>query len=310
MSKGTNTPARPTPVPADESLIQTFLDAQWMERGLGKHTLAAYGSDLRSAASWLASRNSSLCAAKRDELLAYLAERVQQGFQPRSAARLLSSLRRFYQYIVREGRRPEDPSALIDAPRLSRNLPDTLTEADVETLLQAPRTDDPLGLRDRAMLELLYACGLRVSELVLLRMDQINVRRGVVQVSGKGGKERLIPMGEESVAWVERYVMQARPELAQGAMPAELFITRRGAHMTRQAFWHVIRRYARQAGITKPLSPHTLRHAFATHLLNHGADLRSLQLLLGHSSLSTTQIYTHVARERLKQLHAAHHPRG
>lgn len=282
----------------------------WMERGLAKHTLAAYGSDLRSVSAWLGKRGSSLSKAVRGDLLAYLAERVQQGFRPRSAARLLSSLRRFYQYMVREGRFQEDPSALIDSPRLGRNLPDTLTEADVEALLQAPRVDDPLGLRDRAMLELLYACGLRVSELVLLRMDQINVRRGVVQVSGKGGKERLIPMGEESVAWLEQYVTQARPELAQGAMPAELFITRRGAHMTRQAFWHVIKRYARQAGISKPLSPHTLRHAFATHLLNHGADLRSLQLLLGHSSLSTTQIYTHVARERLKQLHAAHHPRG
>lgn len=282
----------------------------WMERGLAKHTLAAYGSDLRSVSAWLAKRGSGLTHAARGELLAYLAERVQQGFQPRSAARLLSSLRRFYQYMVREGRLQEDPSALIDSPRLGRNLPDTLTESDVEALLQVPRSEDALGLRDRAMLELLYACGLRVSELVLLRMDQINVRRGVVQVSGKGGKERLIPMGEESVAWVERYMTQARPELAQGATPAELFITRRGAHMTRQAFWYVIKRYARQAGISKPLSPHTLRHAFATHLLNHGADLRSLQLLLGHSSLSTTQIYTHVARERLKQLHAAHHPRG
>lgn len=310
MSKGANTHVRRTSVSTDEAIIQTFLDAVWMERGLSQHTLAAYGSDLRSVSSWLSKRGSSLSEARRDELLAYLAERVQQGFRPRSAARLLSSLRRFYQYMVRESRLLEDPSALIDSPRLSRNLPDTLTEADVEALLQAPRTEDPLGLRDRAMVELLYACGLRVSELVLLRMDQINVRSGVVQVSGKGGKERLVPMGEESIAWIERYVTQARPDLAQGAMPAELFITRRGAHMTRQAFWYVIKRYARQAGISKPLSPHTLRHAFATHLLNHGADLRSLQLLLGHSSLSTTQIYTHVARERLKQLHAAHHPRG
>lgn len=310
MSRGADKTADSVPAPVDVAAIQAFLDAMWMERGLAKHTLAAYGSDLRSASAWLARRGNSLTTTARGELLAYLAERVQQGFRPRSAARLLSSLRRFYQYMLREGRIQEDPSALIDSPRLGRSLPDTLTEADVEALLQAPRVDEPLGLRDRAMLELLYACGLRVSELVLLRVDQINVRRGVVQVTGKGGKERLIPMGEESVAWVERYLAQARPDLAEGAMPAELFITRRGAHMTRQAFWHVIKRYARQAGISKRLSPHTLRHAFATHLLNHGADLRSLQLLLGHSSLSTTQIYTHVARERLKQLHAAHHPRG
>lgn len=310
MSRGADKAAVSVPAPVDVASIQAFLDAMWMERGLGKHTLAAYGSDLRSVSAWLARRGSSLTTTARGELLAYLAERVQQGFRPRSAARLLSSLRRFYQYMLREGRVQEDPSALIDSPRLGRSLPDTLTEADVEALLQAPRVAEPLGLRDRAMLELLYACGLRVSELVLLRMDQINVRRGVVQVTGKGGKERLIPMGEESIAWVERYLAQVRPDLAEGSMPAELFITRRGAHMTRQAFWHVIKRYARQAAISKRLSPHTLRHAFATHLLNHGADLRSLQLLLGHSSLSTTQIYTHVARERLKQLHAAHHPRG
>jgi integrase/recombinase XerD len=294
----------------DEALVDVFIDRVWMERGLSANTLAAYRTDLRTLSAWLATRRSSLLRATRADLLCYLAEKVQAGRRPRSTARLLSSVRRLYQYLLAEGRLAQDPSALIESPRLGRPLPDTLSEADVEALLAAPAVATPLGLRDRAMLELLYACGLRVSELVGLRIEQINLRQGVLRVMGKGNKERLIPMGEECIAWLERYLAEVRADLARGATPTAVFLTQRAAPMTRQAFWYVIKRYARQAGLRKPLSPHTLRHAFATHLLNHGADLRSLQLLLGHSSLSTTQIYTHVARERLKQLHATHHPRG
>lgn len=295
---------------ADIRLVETFTDALWMERGLSANTLSAYRSDLLAFAIWLNLQHTTLTQARRDQLLAYLAVRVQQGNRPRSTARLLSSLRRFYRYQVREGRLTEDPSARIDAPKLGRALPKSLTEAEVETLLAAPVVADPLGLRDRAMLEVLYASGLRVSELVNLSLDQVNLRQGVVRVVGKGNKERLVPLGEEAVAWLERYLAEARHDLVQGRLNEALFPTRRGGAMTRQAFWQLIKRYAQLAGIGKPLSPHTLRHAFATHLLNHGADLRVVQLLLGHSDLSTTQIYTHVARERLKDLHSRHHPRG
>lgn len=296
--------------PADETALEAFLDGLWMERGLSRNTLASYRADLAGFALWLGARGSSLCGASRQELLAYLAERVGAGIRPRSTARLLSSLRRFYRWLVASRRRGDDPTLRIDMPRLGRPLPDSLSEAEVEALLAAPDVRTALGLRDRAMLELLYATGLRVSELVALRLEQVNTRQGVVRVTGKGGRDRLVPMGEQALDWLARYQTGSRPELLGARQAGALFVTRRGAGMSRQAFWHLIKRYARRAGIRKPLSPHTLRHAFATHLLNHGADLRVVQMLLGHSDVSTTQIYTHVARERLKDLHARHHPRG
>ncbi|CAK0764068.1 site-specific recombinase [Gammaproteobacteria bacterium] len=294
----------------EEAVIETFLDAMWMERGLAENTLTAYRFDLQGAARWLVRHQQTLMTAQRADLLAFLAARTREGVQARTAARLLSVLKRFYQYQVREGRLTEDPSLLIDAPRLPRSLPKSLTESEVEALLAAPPLDDVLGLRDRVLLEVLYATGLRVSELVGLRCAQVNLRQGVVRVTGKGAKERLVPVGEVALDWITRYVEQARPELVRGHPSDILFPTRRGEAMTRQAFWLLIKRYAGSAGIHHEPSPHTLRHAFATHLLNHGADLRVVQMLLGHASVSTTQIYTHVARERLKALHAKHHPRG
>lgn len=290
--------------------IEGFLDAMWMERGLSENTLTAYRYDLGGLAAWLQSRKRSLPGARREDLLEYLSVRVAEGAKPRTTARLLSSMRRFYRHQVREGRLQVDPSARIDAPRIGRPLPDSLSESEVEALLSAPDVKDVLGLRDRAMLELLYACGLRVSELVNVTTDQVNLTQGVVRLVGKGNKERLVPLGEEAVEWLQRYIEESRPELAGQASARQLFITRRRSGMTRQAFWHRLRHHAVKSGINKSLSPHTLRHAFATHLLNHGADLRVVQMLLGHSDLSTTQIYTHVARERLKDLHARHHPRG
>ena len=290
--------------------IEQFTDAMWMERGLSRNTLSAYRNDLSGLASWLLKQGKTLKTARRQDLLAYLSDRVNGGAKPRTTARLLSSMRRFYRYLIREEQLYEDPSARIDAPRIGRPLPDTLSESEVEALLDAPDEHDTLGLRDRAMLELLYACGLRVSELVSMTTDQASLTQGVVRLVGKGNKERLVPMGEEAVDWLQRYLDDSRPELAAGSSAKQLFITRRGKGMTRQAFWYRIRHYAVKSGINKPLSPHTLRHAFATHLLNHGADLRVVQMLLGHSDLSTTQIYTHVARERLKELHTQHHPRG
>ena len=280
--------------------IEAFLDAMWMERGLSDNTLSAYRNDLAGFMAWLTERESSLLSAKREDLLDYLGSRVSEGAKPRTTARLLSSLRRFYRYQVREGRLKTDPSDRIDAPRLGRPLPDALSEEDVEILLAAPGVDDSIGLRDRAMLEVLYASGLRVSELVGLTMERVDLNRGLVRITGKGNKERLAPLGEEAMSWLQEYFERARPELTGGRPAAAVFCTRRGGAMTRQAFWYRIRHYAVKAGIRKPLSPHTLRHAFATHLLNHGADLRVVQMLLGHSDLSTTQIYTHVARERLK----------
>ena len=295
----------------DTSEIDRFLDALWMERGLSRNTLAAYRRDLTGFGRWLAEhRQCPMLAAQRSDLLAYMADRVADEAKPRTTARLLSSLRRFYQQAVREGDLQEDPSDRIEAPRVGRSLPTSLTEADVESLINAPDVDTVIGLRDRAMLELLYATGLRVSELVDLRVLQINLRQGVVRTLGKGSKERLVPMGEVAAEWLERYQQTARPELMKGRECEQLFVTQRGAGMTRQAFWYLIKKHAQGAGIVKSLSPHTLRHSFATHLLNHGADLRVVQMLLGHSDLSTTQIYTHVARERLKGLHAQHHPRG
>jgi len=300
---------RPLP-PTEQQLIDQFLDNLWVERGVSDHTLKAYGSDLEGLVHALGQRNTTLLCASREDLYAYLAIRVEQGASPRTTARLLSSLRRFYRYLLRQGDIVDDPTAQIDAPKLGRALPNSLTEADVEALLNAPDVEDSLGLRDRAMLELLYASGLRVSELVGLKLGEISLAQGVVRVFGKGGKERLVPMGEECLEWLQQYLSEARPALLKGKIDEAVFVTTRGAAMTRQAFWYLIKRYAQQAGINSSLSPHTLRHAFATHLLNHGADLRVLQMLLGHSDLSTTQIYTHVARERLKSLHAAHHPRG
>ena len=290
--------------------IERFTDALWMEHGLSKNTLAAYRNDLAGLAIWLAAQGRELRSARRQDLLGYLSERVTDGARPRTTARLVSSMRRYYRFLIREGSLQEDPSVRIETPRIGRPLPDTLSESEVETLLDAPEDADPLGLRDRAMLELLYACGLRVSELVGLTSDQVNLTQGVVRLMGKGNKERLVPLGEEAVDWLQRYIDEGRAELASDSSARQLFITRRGTGMTRQAFWYRIRHYAVISGINKHLSPHTLRHAFATHLLNHGADLRVVQMLLGHSDLSTTQIYTHVARERLKELHAQHHPRG
>lgn len=300
--------ARPAPAGGDEALIDAFLDALWMERGLARNTLSAYRSDLLGLSRWLAARGRVLASAGREHLLEYLATRP--AARPRSTARRLSTLRRFYQHLVRERLAAEDPTERIEPPRLGRPLPEALTEAEVEALLDAPDGDDPRGLRDRTMLELVYAAGLRVSELVGLTLVQLSLRQGVVRVTGKGGKERLVPFGEEAAYWVERYLRDSRPVLVGPRRSEFLFPSRGAGALTRQAFWHLVRRYGRQAGIRKHLTPHTLRHSFATHLLNHGADLRVVQMLLGHRDLSTTQIYTHVARERLRQLHARHHPRG
>ena len=299
-----------SPLP-DSDVIEQFADALWMERGLSENSLKAYQSDLRKLAGWLhKERKLGLLQAQRVDLLEYLALLVHSGRKPRSSARALSSLRQFYQHALRQGWVEEDPSARIDAPRLGRPLPKTLTEAEVEELLAAPDTDSPEGHRDSTMLELLYATGLRVSELVGLRPEQLSLNQGLVRVVGKGGKERLVPLGEEALVWLQEFYGGPRREILRERPCDQLFPTRRGSGMTRQAFWYLIKKHALVAGIHKPLSPHTLRHAFATHLLNHGADLRVVQMLLGHSDLSSTQIYTHVARERLKQMHAMHHPRA
>lgn len=296
---------------ADEALLDEFCDSLWLEDGLSKNTLESYRRDLRQFSQWLEKRGGDgLLAGAKADVLAYLAARMGAGAKARSSARLLSSLKRFYRYALRSGKLAADPTLTIDAPSLPRGLPKVLGEVDVELLLDAPPVDTALGLRDRAMLETLYASGLRVSELVGLTVAQVSRDAGVVRVLGKGSKERLVPLGEEALAWIGRYLADGRPALLAGRVAEALFVTARGEGMTRQAFWYLIKRYARAAGIAKPISPHVLRHAFATHLLNHGADLRVVQMLLGHSDISTTQIYTHVARERLKQLHARHHPRG
>ncbi|HLF97896.1 MAG TPA: site-specific tyrosine recombinase XerD [Methylococcaceae bacterium] len=289
--------------------IRHFQDALWLEQGLSANTLSAYGTDIRLFAGWLGER-CSLTGVGAPEISAYLGEKLQKGASPRSSARLLSSLRKFYGYLVREGHVANDPTQTIDAPYIGHPLPHSLSESDVERLLAAPDSGTPAGLRDRAMLELLYATGLRVTELVTLRLEQVNSRQGLVAVRGKGSKDRLVPLGEDALNWLEHYLRDTRGELLAGRDCPHIFVTNRGAAMTRQAFWHIIKRHAHRAGIFAALSPHTLRHAFATHLLNHGADLRVVQLLLGHSDLSSTQIYTHIARERLKELHARCHPRG
>jgi len=296
---------------ASEQQLEAFIDAIWMERGLSENTLNAYRTDLFGFAKWLFTQSQQdLLHASRSQILDYLTYRVSQGSKSRSTARLLSSIKRYYQYCVREQLLKEDPSDRIDAPKLGRSLPKFLSEAEVEALLDAPDLKDPLGVRDRTMLELLYATGLRVSELINLTIDQINMRQGVVRVLGKGNKERLVPLGEEALSWLDKYLGDARHQITPASASDYVFTTRRHSAMTRQAFWYLIKRYANKVGIKKHLTPHTLRHCFATHLLNHGADLRVVQMLLGHSDLSTTQIYTHVARERLRSLHAEHHPRG
>jgi integrase/recombinase XerD len=296
--------------PSDPEL-DAFCDALWLEDGLSPRSLESYRRDLSQLRDWLARTGGLLPSAHAGEIQQFLADRtLRQGVAARSLARQLSALKRYYRWLLRQGRRSDDPTVNIEAPRLPRPLPKSLTERDVESLLAVPDVGQPLGLRDRAMLELLYACGLRVSELVGLPVSALSLRDGVVRVMGKGAKERLVPLGELAVDWLQRYLAEARPVLLAGRPSDALFVTARARVMTRQAFWYAIKRHARQAGIVAPLSPHTLRHAFATHLLNHGADLRVVQMLLGHADISTTQIYTHVARERLKSLHQRHHPRG
>jgi integrase/recombinase XerD len=290
--------------------VSRFLDAVWMERGLSSNTLAAYRADLTALSRWLAERGLPIMKTTRSDLQDFIAYRVHAGARPRSTARQLSSFRRFFRYLLRENQIKEDPTAQIAMPKIGRSLPKSLTEEEVESLLAAPAVNDPLGNRDRCMLEVLYATGLRVSELVNLRAGQVNLNQGVIRILGKGNRERLIPLGEEAVRWIGEFSRGPRAEILLERQTDYLFPTRRGDRMTRQAFWHIIKRYARKASVNKDLSPHTLRHAFATHLLNHGADLRVVQMLLGHSDLSTTQIYTHVARERMKELHTQHHPRG
>jgi integrase/recombinase XerD len=298
-------------LPSDpKALIDRFLDAIWMERGLSENTLGAYRADLVALSQRLGTRNVELARASRADILEYIAWRVDSGAKPRSTARQLSSFRRFYRYLLRDGLLAEDPTAQIAMPKIGRALPQSLTEEEVEALLAAPVVAEPLGHRDRAMLEVLYATGVRVSELINLKMSQINLNQGVLRIIGKGDRERLIPLGDEAQDWVKQFVEGPRIEILLERQTEYLFPTRRGDRMTRQAFWHIIKRYAKKAGVKKKLSPHTVRHAFATHLLNNGADLRVVQMLLGHSDLSTTQIYTHVARERMKELHSQHHPRG
>ncbi|MDG1120423.1 MAG: site-specific tyrosine recombinase XerD [SAR86 cluster bacterium] len=292
-----------------EILIDNFIDVLWLEKGLSKNTLSAYRHDISSFSDWY--KGVSLLEVQRVDLLDYLSQRLKDGYSSRSTARSLSSLRAFYSHITVKHNLKENPTSRVDSPKLGRSLPKTLSEDEVEKLISSPDVEDYIGLRDRAMLELIYACGLRVSELISLDMLNLNLRQGVIRVIGKGEKERLVPMGEEALDWVQRYINKGRPYLLkEDNKVSELFLSKRGKSMTRQTFWYRIKEYANKASINKDLSPHTLRHAFATHLINHGADLRTVQLLLGHSSLSTTQIYTEVARHRMKELHNEHHPRG
>ena len=295
----------------DHALIDKFLDALWLEKGLSENTLMSYRHDLNGFAAWLNENSLIFTDVSRADINHYLSYRFRKGLKARSTARSLSCLRALYRYMLREKIILNDPTLRVENPKLGRPLPDVLTELDVEKLLAAPDIRTPLGMRDRTMLEVLYACGLRVSELTGLKIGEINLRQGVIRIVGKGSKERLVPMGEEAIYWVTRYLKEGRNKLLKNSQAHDVvFPSNRGIDMTRQAFWHRIRKLAREAGIQKKLSPHTLRHAFATHLLNNGADLRVVQLLLGHSDLSTTQIYTHVAQHRMKELHQRHHPRG
>ena len=289
--------------------LDSFIDHLWLEDGLSKNTLESYRADLSQFNLWLSKQKSELLNASQADIQQYLAVKFPQS-KPRSISRLIASMRRFYRYALRESLISADPTLQIESPKLPRSLPKSLNEQEVEDLLNAPNINEAIGLRDRAMLELLYASGLRVSELVTVKVTEVSTQDGVVRVTGKGSKTRLVPMGEEAADWIDKYLKQARPDILQKRLCDALFVTARANAMTRQAFWYLIKRYALLAGITKHMSPHVLRHAFATHLLNHGADLRVVQMLLGHADISTTQIYTHVARERLKQLHSVHHPRG
>lgn len=296
----------------DAELLDQFCDTLWLEDGLSRNTLDSYRRDINKFIAWCASEHgNSLLRTTHADIQGYLADQMtQHKAKSSSMGRNLSSLKRLFRYLLRQGLIDADPTLQIDTPKLPRALPKTLAEQDVDLLLEAPDTDTALGIRDRAMLEVLYATGLRVSELVGLRIAQVSMDMGVLKVMGKGSKERLVPMGEVSLDYLRNYLDAARPELLSGKLSDDLFVTAHGVSMTRQMFWYLIKKYAKSVGLIKPISPHTLRHAFATHLLNHGADLRVVQMLLGHADISTTQIYTHVARERLKQLHSKHHPRG
>ena len=311
--------SQPDNVQLGAAQLDSFIDHLWLEDGLSKNTLESYRADLSQFNVWLGLKEkginkSQLLEANQADIQQYLAVKFPQS-KPRSISRLIASMRRFYRYALRENLISADPTLQIESPKLPRSLPKSLNEQEVEDLLNAPNTLESIGLRDRAMLELLYASGLRVSELVTVKVNEVSTQDGVVRVTGKGSKTRLVPMGQEAADWIDQYLKTARPkilasQISAGQMTDALFATTRGGAMTRQAFWYLIKRYAIIAGITKHMSPHVLRHAFATHLLNHGADLRVVQMLLGHADISTTQIYTHVARERLKQLHSVHHPRG
>ncbi|TNG94919.1 site-specific tyrosine recombinase XerD [Pasteurellaceae bacterium USgator11] len=295
----------------DSTLVDLFLNELWLEKGLSENTIASYRLDLTALCLWLEQRQLSLTALDVFDLQVFLGDRLAQGYKATSSARLLSAMRKLFQYLYREKYRSDDPTALLTSPKLPSRLPKYLSEAQVTDLLNAPATDDPLELRDKAMLELLYATGLRVTELVTLTLNHLSLNQGVVRVIGKGDKERLVPMGEEATYWIQQFVLYGRTVLLKGQSSDVLFPSLRGTMMTRQTFWHRIKHYALLAQIDQDsLSPHVLRHAFATHLVNHGADLRVVQMLLGHSDLSTTQIYTHVAKERLKKLHQQFHPRG
>ncbi|HSH71917.1 MAG TPA: site-specific tyrosine recombinase XerD [Methylophilaceae bacterium] len=295
---------------ASQVLLDDFIDRIWLEEGLARNTLDSYRQDLEQFSAWVQKASEkSLLQVEQADIQQYLAFRFPTS-KPRSISRLIASLRRLYRFALRENKMSVDPTLQIESPKLPRSLPKSLSEDDVVALLNAPDLNDPIGLRDRAMLEILYASGLRVSELVGLKVTEVSLSEGVVRVTGKGSKTRLVPMGEVAVDWISRYLNEGRPRILEKRLSDSMFVTQRGSAMTRQAFWYLIKRYALLAGINKHMSPHVLRHAFATHLLNHGADLRVVQMLLGHSDISTTQIYTHVARERLKQLHSVHHPRG
>jgi len=296
----------------DAELLDEFSDALWLEDGLSRNTLESYRRDLDKFSVWLeAQRGCGIVATTHADIQGFLAHLVGgQKAKATSTSRAISSLKRLFRYLLRQNKITTDPTLQIATPKLPRSLPKSLTEEDVELLLNAPDVQTPLGMRDRTMLEVLYASGLRVSELVTLKVAQVSLDMGVTRVMGKGSKERLVPLGEEALDWIKRYLVDVRPVLLDGKLTDDLFVTQRGEGMTRQMFWYLIKKHAKTGGLHKPLSPHTLRHAFATHLLNHGADLRVVQMLLGHSDISTTQIYTHVARERLKALHAMHHPRG
>ena len=297
---------------ARDPVIDQFADSLWLSDGLARNTIESYGRDIAQLDDWLRKENAAtLLTLGAQHLQAFLGHRIETiHASPRSTARLTSAIKRFFQYLLRERLIATDPSVHLESPKLTRSLPQSLSEPDVEALLDAPDENTALGLRDRAMLETLYASGLRVTELVTLKVAQVSLDMGVVRVMGKGSKERLVPLGETASDVIQRYAESARIEILGGKKSDDMFVTQRGRAMTRQMFWHMIKRYAIKADVKKPISPHTLRHAFATHLINHGADLRVVQLLLGHADITTTQIYTHVARERLKQIHAQHHPRG